>query len=202
MLQRTPADLLRPRSNTLSRATLTQRFRSAWRAGVAGIIKAGQVLLDGKEQLEHGAFLDWVEHDLKLGERKAQCLMLVAKHPVISNPHHWCAFPPSWRTLVELSYLCRPGQNPQRMLALIKSGKINPFMTREEASALLRGRRQEAEQLILSTDLSRVLRLLNKLTLEQAIANLRSDPGAATPDTLAQLGRKLLKVAKHWRETD
>jgi hypothetical protein len=124
------------------RDLLTARFRNAFRKSVEGIIEAGRVLIEAKNELEHGQFIDWVERDLRfgpaqecgrgLGLRKVQMLMFLAKNEVISNANHWCAFPPSWRTLWELSQI-RP---KQRLLDLIASGKINPGMTREEAFAL------------------------------------------------------------------
>ena len=138
----------------------------------------------------------------RLDVSKAERLMLIARHPVLSNSAHWADLPPSWRTLYELTHLCRPGQSPQRMLDLIRSGEINAFMTREDAQALLTGRKQDAGEQILSADLARVIRLLDQLTIEQAIDNLRSDPGNHTPASLSQLGRKLLTLAKQWRATD
>ena len=156
----TPALDGKTRRNVSSRTQLTTRFRHAWRMGVEGIITAGRVIIDGKQQLAHGElrggwasrassppgalsstgkqqlahgeFIVWVENDLQLGERTAQMLMIVAKHPVLANPNHWFGFPPSWRTLYELSHI-----RPPRMLQLIASGEIHPGMTREEAAALL-----------------------------------------------------------------
>jgi hypothetical protein len=107
------------------------------------------VLIEAKKELEHGQFIDWVERDLRFGTgqdgdrglslRKAQMLMFVAKNEMISNTNHWFAFPPSWRTLWELSQI-RP---KHRLLDLIANGKINPGMTREEAVALRRGPSQD-----------------------------------------------------------
>jgi hypothetical protein len=199
MLQRTPNYLLK--RNTLSRGTLTRRFKAAWTMGVTGIIKAGQVLLTGKEQLDHGEFLDWLHDDLNLHERKAQMLMLVSRHPVLSNAKFVSYLPASWGTLYELTHLCRPGQSPARMLSLIQSGQINPFMTREDAQQLLTGRKQDPEQLILAADLTRVMRRLDKLTTDQAIANLQTDPGSTTPDIVNKFGRRLVAIAKQWRES-
>jgi hypothetical protein len=201
MLQRTPAQYLVPATNKASCSALTTRFRNAWKLGVEGIITAARVLLDGKEQLPHGQFLDWLERDLKLGERKARMLMLVARHPVLSNRHHWCRLPPSWRTLYELSYLCRPGQSPRRMLDLIRSGKIHPFMTREEATALLPGRPQVNGKPPLCADLARLHWQFSQLTTAEAIASLRADPGGNTPQSVRELGRKLVAIAKEWQET-
>lgn len=128
---------------------LTARFRNALKKSVEGIIEAGRVLIEAKNELEHGQFIDWVERDLRFGAaqesdrklslRKAQMLMFVAKNEVISNANHWFAFPPSWRTLWELSQI-RP---KQRLLDFIASGKINPGMTREEAVALRHRTSQE-----------------------------------------------------------
>src|ERR1700674_3043975 len=76
-----------------NRSAFTARFQSAWKNAVAGIIEAGRVVIEAKHGLEHGQFIDWVEHDLRLGLRKAQMLMIVAGHPVLSNANHWYAFP-------------------------------------------------------------------------------------------------------------
>lgn len=119
------------------RAELTRRYRAAMRKSVEGIIEAGRVLIDGKERLPHGKFIEWVTGDLRLGDekmgiRKADMLMNIAHHEVISNSHHWYQLPSSWRTLYELT-LIKPNS---RLLALIANGKINSGMTREEAIAL------------------------------------------------------------------
>lgn len=145
-------DLQRGRESQVRIKLLTARFRNALKKSVEGIIEAGRVLIEAKNELEHGQFIDWVERDLRFGTgqesdrrlslRKAQMLMFVAKNEVISNVNHWFAFPPSWRTLWELSQI-RP---KQRLLHFIASGKINPGMTREEAVALRHGTSQERSQ--------------------------------------------------------
>ena len=95
---------------------------------VEGIIEAGRVLIEAKNELEHGQFIDWVVNDLRFGIRKdgsrpadlrkAQMLMFLARNEVISNACHWHAFPPSPRTLWELTQI-RP---KQRLLELIAKG--------------------------------------------------------------------------------
>ena len=92
---------------------LTTRFRSALKKSVEGIIEAGCVLIEAKNELEHGQFADWVVRELRYGTRKggsreadlrkAQILMFLARNEVISNASHWHAFPPSSRTLWELN---------------------------------------------------------------------------------------------------
>jgi hypothetical protein len=115
-------------------------FSTRWRSAVEGIVQAGQVLIEAKAVLRHRHFLDLVG-DLNLGERKAQYLMNISRHEVISNPHHWCAFPPSWGTLAELATI-----RPRRMLALIASGEIKSTMTRDEAIRLTVDKSQNASK--------------------------------------------------------
>lgn len=124
---------------------LTARFQSALKKSVEGIIEAGRVLIEAKSELDHGQFIDWVVNELRFGTRKvgvrdadirkAEMLMFLARHEVISKSCHWHDFPPSPRTLWELTQL-RP---KQRLLELIANGTINSGMTREEAVALRQG---------------------------------------------------------------
>jgi hypothetical protein len=121
---------------------LTERFRNALKKSVEGIIEAGRVLIEAKNELEHGQFSDWVVRELRFGTRKAgsreadlrkaDMLMFLARNEVISNACHWHDFPPSPRTLWELTQI-RP---KQRLLELIAAGAVNSGMTREEAVAL------------------------------------------------------------------
>ena len=128
---------------------LAARFRNALKKSVEGIIEAGGVLIEAKNELEHGQFIDWVVNDLRFGIRKdgsrpadlrkAQMLMFLARNEVISNACHWHAFPPSLRTLWELTQI-RP---KQRLIELIANGTINSGMTREETVALRHKTSQE-----------------------------------------------------------
>jgi hypothetical protein len=96
-------------------SALTARFRNALKKSVEGIIEAGRVLIEAKDELEHGQFTDWVVGELRFGTRKvgsreadlrkAEMLMFLARNEVISNPCHWHAFPPSPRTLWELTVM-------------------------------------------------------------------------------------------------
>ncbi len=121
---------------------LTVRFRNALKQSVAGIVEAGQVLIEAKKKLPYGQFTDWVDRELRFGAptktgsravniRQAEMLMLLARHEVISNASHWHALPPSIRTLYELT-LIRP---EQRLLKLIEDGGVHAGTTREEAIA-------------------------------------------------------------------
>jgi hypothetical protein len=126
-------------------SALTARFRNALKKSVEGIVEAGRVLIEAKSELEHGQFIDWVVNELRFGTRKvgvrdadirkAELLMFLARNEVISKSCHWHDFPPSPRTLWELTQI-RP---KQRLLELIANGTINSGMTREEAIALRQG---------------------------------------------------------------
>jgi hypothetical protein len=139
---------------------------------VEGIIEAGRVLIEGKNELEHGQLIEWVTCDLRLGDpqgggrriglRKAQMLMFLARNEVISNANHWCAFPPSWRTLWELSQI-RP---KQRLLELIASGKINPGITIKDSVALRR--RTTSRELSPTPKLKREIAALLQATIRPA----------------------------------
>jgi hypothetical protein len=48
---------------------LTVGFRNALKKSVAGIIEAGRVLIEAKNELEHGQFADWVVRELRFGTR-------------------------------------------------------------------------------------------------------------------------------------
>ena len=128
------------------RRALSASYRNAMVKSVAGIIEAGRILSDGKARLAHGQFTDWVTVDLKLSKsravalRKAEMLMVVASHSVIADSCHWHAFPPSLRTLYELTLL-RP---KSALLERIADGTINSATTREEAITLRTGRSQDA----------------------------------------------------------
>jgi hypothetical protein len=89
------------------------------------------VLIEAKDELEHGQFIDWVVRELRFGTRKdesrpadlrkAQILMFLARNDVISNPCHWHDFPPSPRTLWELTQI-RPKQRLLELIAIGASG--------------------------------------------------------------------------------
>jgi hypothetical protein len=76
---------------------------------VEGIIEAGLVLIEAKDEFEHGQFTDWVIDDLRFGSRKegsrkadlrkAEMLMFLARNEVIAKSCHWHDFPPSSPTL-------------------------------------------------------------------------------------------------------
>jgi hypothetical protein len=105
-----------------------------------GIIEAGRVLIEAKNELEHAQFIVWILCDLRFGTRghrepdlrKAKMLMFLARNEIISNSCHWHDFPPSPPTLRELTHplgghpplnamrflICRRGHHVQTMLGV------------------------------------------------------------------------------------
>jgi hypothetical protein len=90
------------------------RIRTAWNKQVASIIETGQLLIEAKQALGFG---NWVkmfsahpllpqnENRVPFGERTAEMLMEIARHPILSNPKFASDLPPSWATLYELTAL-------------------------------------------------------------------------------------------------
>jgi hypothetical protein len=209
-LDRTALDQPRPANDT--RADLTRRYRDAMRKSVEGIIEAGGVLVEGKEgqddkpPLPRGQFTEWVTRDLKLGEgngtdekkmrdaamRKAQMLMNVARHRVLKNPNHWFALPPSWRTLYEMT-LIRP---ESRLVGMIRDGRINSGVTREEVIVLRGGRKQVNGRtpFFLNAVIAQLQLHITPLTDAQLKRELRTERCRVTRDTVMQVER-LAKVA-------
>jgi hypothetical protein len=119
---------------------LTVEFQDALKKSVEGIIEAGNVLIRAKSQLKHGQWEEWIIRTLRFGQRarngkanvrEAQELMLLARHPVISNPNYFNALPARIRTLTELS------QIPEDQLEEhIDTGVVHPGLTRSEVKKL------------------------------------------------------------------
>src|SRR5262245_54632011 len=82
---------------------------TAWQRSLRNVIKAGKWLLKAEVELKkRGEFTRMIELDLPFGERVAQRLMAIARHPVLSDPTHESGLPRSYITLYELSKLPPP----------------------------------------------------------------------------------------------
>ena len=69
---------------------------------VEAIIEVGRLLVKAKADLAHGEWGRLFEDDLvPFGQRTADRLMAIARHPVLSNSTHVSNLPPSWGTLYE-----------------------------------------------------------------------------------------------------
>ena len=105
---------------------------AAWQKSTTAIIETGRLLIQAKDCLEHGQWLEMVRAELPFAERTAQRLMAIASNPVIANAAHVSLLPPSWGTLYELTKL--PSVELQ---AKISDGSINPRLERRDIAALL-----------------------------------------------------------------
>ncbi len=101
------------------------------RSSIASIISAGLNLIAAKAALSHGSWLPMLAL-AGVGERKAQTLMQIARHPVLSDPQHVALLPTSWGTLSELAQL-----SDTEVLGALESGAVGPDTTRSEAAALI-----------------------------------------------------------------
>jgi hypothetical protein len=101
------------------------RIRAAWQKSFDGIIEVGRLLVEAKEVL-HGDFIAMVESELPFKRRTAHRLMAVAQDERLSNGTHGSHFPPSWRSLYEISRL-----DDATFAAKIADGTINPECQRQ-----------------------------------------------------------------------
>src|SRR5215467_5758063 len=92
---------------------------------VENIIKRGKLLIEAKEELEHGSFEATVKRHMSADT--AQMLMAIARNPILTKTDHGRLLPPSWRTLYELTKL-----DNDVLIASIKDGTINPKMERKD----------------------------------------------------------------------
>ena len=130
------------RPNRRSQGDFVQSIKSSWQKAVAGIIETGHALLQAKDELEHGEFLDMIEQYLPFKARTAQMLMRIAEHPVLANAQFISHLPPSWGTLYDLTKL--PNFKLRELLA---SGEIRCDLTRKEATALIQAFEDRSNEL-------------------------------------------------------
>jgi hypothetical protein len=119
-----------PRSYSEDVLAFAERFETEWKKTIEGIIGAGKVVQEAKDELgygKYGAFLEKIE----LSERIAEMLMTIARNKDLSNPKNFSVLPPRYTSLYRLGLL------PEgRVQELINFGKIHRFMRGKEVKAL------------------------------------------------------------------
>lgn len=110
----------------------SEKISAAWNKTLDGILEAGRLLIEAKEQLEHGQFGILVEKSLPFQPRTAQMLMKIAGHPRIANAIHGSLLPPYYRTLYDLTKL-----DDGAWALAMERGIIRPDMERKDLSPLL-----------------------------------------------------------------
>lgn len=111
-----------------------------WQNAVESIIETGRRLIEAKQHVAHGHWLEAVAL-MPFGDSAARKLIQIANHPDLSNQDHGTDLPASWRTLSVLAQLPE-GEIPRR----IESGDITPELERrqaEEIAAVYMTARQE-----------------------------------------------------------
>lgn len=108
-----------------------ERICNRWQDSVEAIIDVGRLLIEAKEDLAHGEFVQMCRTKLPFGEDSAQRLMKIAANPVISNTAHARLLPPSWYTLYELTKL-----DDADLQEAIDCGLIKPEMQRKDVAKL------------------------------------------------------------------
>jgi N6-adenosine-specific RNA methylase IME4 len=106
-----------------------ERIAAAWRKSIEAVLEAGQLLIEAKDALPHGEFLDMIESDLPFRAGTAQRLMKIAADRRITNAAHAPHLPPSWMTLYELTKL-----TDERFYAKLAAGEIWPEMQRKDVA--------------------------------------------------------------------
>jgi hypothetical protein len=119
------------REESKSRSDWAEEINASYRKSIEGILKMGLTLIAAKDALDHGQFLEMIEHDLPFEASTAERLMKIARDPRITNAAHAQFLPMAWGTLYELSKL--PDAAFEQA---VSSGDINPKMTRTEAVQL------------------------------------------------------------------
>jgi hypothetical protein len=118
---------MKPRLNLTERA---DSIRAHLDRSAEHIIAAGKELIAAKEELARGEWLPFLK-EIPLNEDKAQILMSIARHSVISNTDHGRYLPSSWRTIFELTKL--PVATLKQKLT---ERAITPKTTRKEVKAM------------------------------------------------------------------
>jgi len=101
----------RQTQNRLS--VLTTRFRNALKKSVEGIVEAGRVLIEAKNELDHRQFTDWVVNELRFGTRKAGKREADVRQKCScfwANPCHWHAFSATQMLMGWCKYSLRVGR--------------------------------------------------------------------------------------------
>lgn len=111
------------------------KINASWRKSVEAVIATGQLLIDAKDDVGHGNFLELLKNEeyLAFDEDKAQSLMTVARHPWISNTENFRYLPPSYTTLETLAALPAAA-----FPKLVKKSEVHANMTGKDAADVVK----------------------------------------------------------------
>jgi hypothetical protein len=86
------------------RVDFAERILAAYRKAVDAFFETGGLLIESKESLEHGEFLDMVECDLPFSTSTAERLMKIASDQRLAAHEH-AQLPPRWTLLHAMTQL-------------------------------------------------------------------------------------------------
>jgi hypothetical protein len=103
------------------------RINASWRRSAAAFIETGQLLVECKKTVPHGAWENMLATELDFPKDTAQRLMAIGRDARIAKPEFMRFLPPSYMTLYDLTKL--PDDELEQALT---SGAINPKMLRPD----------------------------------------------------------------------
>jgi hypothetical protein len=113
------------------------RIRARWQDTVSAVLEVGQMLIQAKAEVGHGAWGFMFSGDnpqrLPFKSTTAKMLMAIAGHRILANRQHIDVLPPSWGTLYELSRIPEP-----ELIEAFEAGTIRPDMERQHVKKMLR----------------------------------------------------------------
>jgi Protein of unknown function (DUF3102) len=120
---------------TRSRADWADAINATWQRAVTHavqvVILTGREIIEAKEALPHGEFLEMITSDLPFEANTAQRLMKIARDQRLSNAAHVPHLPPTWGTLYELTKL-----SDEQLEKGFEAGTIHRAMERKDVAAL------------------------------------------------------------------
>lgn len=109
------------------------KILAAHQKTIAGIIETGTLLIEAKEKLAHGDFLEMLRMECRWSPRTAQRFMKIAANPSIQKRHNVSHLPTSIRALGELVRF-----EPSEFDHATSNRWIKPEMTSEDVKRLYR----------------------------------------------------------------
>ena len=138
------SEIIPPGEQTLQsmidRHALRERFFDARAKALKGIFECGEILIEAKNGLNHGEWLDWLD-DLGVGARSAQILMRIARDANLTRQMRTddSHLPVDRMMLTELC-----GMEEERFDALVADGTIHAEMKRGDVRRALTDQRHDA----------------------------------------------------------
>lgn len=132
MVAKTKAVTTRKQGDKATAKYWANEINVLWRKTAEAYIQMGRLLNEAKKALKTSEWNILLDDKLDFDERKAQKLMKIAKHPILTAASHVTLLPPSYTTLETLARLDGP-----TLTKAFKKGDIHPNMERSDAEELV-----------------------------------------------------------------